>query len=273
MLRVLSTHQFLKQRLHPGLLDLAVRSGAEAVEIFAARQHFDYTSREHRIELASWFASNPLQAFSMHAPLFPDQEMGRSGAPAVNFLHPEKARRIDAMDEVKRALECAEQIHFSNLVLHLGERDDGWSLRTIEYANAALEHLGAFARPLGVRLLVENLISEPTTPSHLITILDMGHLDRVGVCLDLGHAHLTVGIAEAIATLGRHIASVHVHDNHGIKDEHLWPGDGSIDWPLTVEALKTLPTAPATVLEISQNLPDTPVQISARIGEGFALFD
>ena len=59
----------------------------------------------------------------------------------------------------------------------------------------------------------------------------MGHLDNVGVCLDLGHAHITVGTAAAIATLGRRIASVHVHDNHGVKDEHLWPGDGTIDWP------------------------------------------
>jgi len=41
MLRVLSTHLFLTQRLHPGLLELAERSGAQGVEIFAARQHFD----------------------------------------------------------------------------------------------------------------------------------------------------------------------------------------------------------------------------------------
>ena len=40
-LRVLSTHLFLNHRLHPGLLEFATRSGAEAVEIFAARQHFD----------------------------------------------------------------------------------------------------------------------------------------------------------------------------------------------------------------------------------------
>jgi sugar phosphate isomerase/epimerase len=273
MLRVLSTHLFLKQRLHPGLLELAARSGAQAVEIFAARQHFDYTSREHRAELANWFRSNSLEPFSMHAPLFPDREMGRAGAPAVNVLHPEKARRIDAMDEIKRALESAEQIPFRNLILHLGERDDGWSLRSIEYAIAALEHLGAFAHPLGVRLLVENLNSEPTTPEHLNIILEMGHLNQVGVCLDLGHAHLTVGVAEAIATLGSRIASVHVHDNHGLKDEHLWPGEGSIDWPATVEALKALPTPPATVLEISQNVPETPAQIPARVGEGFARFD
>ena len=77
-----SAHILLKHRLHPGLLGLAERSGAQGVEIFAARQHFDYTSREHVAELAEWFRSNALQPFSMHAPLYPDREMGspaRSG--------------------------------------------------------------------------------------------------------------------------------------------------------------------------------------------------
>jgi len=156
---------FLHQRLHPGLLELAAQSGAQAVELFAARQHFDYTSREHVAELAAFFRSNPLTVWSMHAPLYPDREMGRSGAPAVNLLHVEKARRIAAMDEIKRALETAEQIPFRNLVVHLGERHDEWSPRSVEHALTALEHLGAFAHPLGVRPLVENLLSEPTTPS------------------------------------------------------------------------------------------------------------
>ena len=273
MLRVLSTHLFLNHRLHPGLLDLAARSGAQAVEIFAARQHFDYTSRETVVELAEWFRSNPVEPFSLHAPLYPDREMGRAGAPAVNVIHPEKSRRIDAMDEIKRALESAEHIPFRNIVIHLGERDDSWSPRTIELALTALEHLGAFARPLGVRLLVENLLSEATTPEHLVIILEMGHLSNVGVCLDLGHAHITVGTAEAISTLGKRIASVHLHDNHAMKDEHLWPGDGTIDWPGAVEALKTLATPPAAVLEIGSSLPDAPAEVPGRIEKSFALFD
>jgi sugar phosphate isomerase/epimerase len=272
MLRVLSTHLFLNQRLHPGLLEHAETAGAQAVEIFAARQHFDYTSREHVTELANWFRSNTLQPFSMHAPLYPDREMGRSGAPGVNVLHPEKSRRIDAMDEVKRALETAEHIPLQNLIVHLGERDDAWSPRSIEYAITALEHLGAFARPLGVRLLVENLLSEPTTPVHLAIILEMGHLNNIGVCLDLGHAHVTVGVAEAIGTLGARIASVHVHDNHGLKDEHLWPGDGTIDWTAAADALGKLEAPPAIVLEISQNLGETPLTIPAKIEQAFKRF-
>ncbi len=272
-LRVLSTHLFLNQRLHPALLELAARSGAEAVEIFAARQHFDYGSREQVAELAGWFRSNPLTAWSMHAPLYPDREMGRGGSPSVNLLHPEKGRRIAAMDEIKRALETAEQIPFRNLVVHLGERDDEWSPRAMEYALTALEHLGAFARPLGVRPQVENLTSEPTTPAHLLEILETGHLDGIGACLDVGHAHLTVGVAEAIATLGARIAQVHTHDNQGLKDEHLFPGDGTIDWAATAAELNALAAPPAMVLELSYNLPEEPDALTKRIRQAFELLD
>ena len=135
MLRVLSTHLFLNQRLHPGLLELAARSGAQAVEIFAARQHFDYASREHIAELAVLV---PLQSAAaiLHARA-PSSPIARWAAPALppsTFCTLRKSRRIDAMDEIKRALEAAELIPFTNLIVHLGERDDGWSQRTIEYA-------------------------------------------------------------------------------------------------------------------------------------------
>lgn len=269
MLRTLSTHIFLNQRLHPGLLEQASRAGAEAIEIFAARQHFDYTSREHVRELCDWFRSNPVKPSSMHAPLFPDHEMGRAGAPAVNVIHPDKARRIDAMDEIKRALEAAEQIPFKHLIVHLGEREDGWSQRTIDYSLTALEHLGAFARALGVKLLVENLTNAATTPEHLMTILDLGHLDNVGVCLDLGHANMTVGIPEAIGVLSGRIESLHVHDNHGMKDEHLWPGEGSIDWATTAKLLHELPHPPAAVLEIATLPGEAPIDLRDKTQSAF----
>jgi len=272
-LRVLSTHLWMNQRLHSGLLEMAAQSGAQAVELFAARQHFDYTSREQVAELAGWFRSNPVTPWSMHAPLYPDREMGRGGSPMLNLLHPEKSRRIGAMDEIKRALEAAESIPFRNLVVHLGEQYDEWSPRTLEYALTALEHLGAFARPLGVRPLVENLTGAPTTPEHLMETLTEGHLDSIGVCLDLGHAHLTVGVAEAISTVAGRIVQVHTHDNHGLKDEHLFPGDGSIDWPTTAAALNALASQPAVVLEVSSKLGIAAIQLPERIRAAFELLD
>src|ERR1700740_1995547 len=162
MRKVISTHVFLRNRLHPGLLDTIHKSGAQGIELFAARQHFDYNNRSEIRDLADWFRSNTLEAFSMHSPLYPDHEMGRAGAPYVNVIHPDKSRRINAMDEIKRALEVAEQIPFRFLVVHLGERDDTWSPRALEYSITALEHLRAFANPLGVKLLVENIPNDVT---------------------------------------------------------------------------------------------------------------
>ncbi len=167
MLRALSTHVFLRQRLHPGLLDTLARGGAQAIEVFAARQHFDYTSRQHIKEIADWFQSSEVKPHSLHAPIYADSDMGRGGMPAINVVHHEKSRRIDGMDEVKRALEAAEILPYQFLVLHIGDRDSEWDERALENALTAIEHLKAFGGPLGVKLLLENIQNDVTTPANL----------------------------------------------------------------------------------------------------------
>jgi sugar phosphate isomerase/epimerase len=270
MLRAMSTHVFLRQRLHPGLLDALARGGAQGIELFAARQHFDYTSRQHVRELAGWFAGNVAEAHSMHAPIFPDAEMGRGGAPPVNVVHVEKSRRIEGMDEVKRAIEVAELLPFRFLVLHLGERSDAWNEAALEHALTAIEHLQAFARPLGVTLLLENIQNEVTQPEHLAEIIRIGHFGQVGVCLDAGHAHIMGGVAAAVETLKPLIASTHLHDNLGDRDTHLWPGEGSVDWQAAMAGLKDAPKGPAALLEIQHEAGETPERVSEKTAAAFA---
>lgn len=273
MLKAISSHVFLQQRLHPGILDAFARGGAQGVELFAARQHFDYTSRPHIRELADWFRSSTVEPFSMHAPMFPDLEMGRGGAPAVNVIHPEKSRRIDAMDEIKRAIEVAEQIPFRFLILHLGEREDTWSPRSLEHSITALEHLRAFANPLGVKILVENLQGDVTRPAHLVEILTAGHFQDIGVCLDVGHAHLGDGVSAAFGELRGYIRSSHLHDNKADKDAHLWPGDGTIAWEETLAELKAAPQTPAGVLEIHYLLGETLDSVAEKARRAFEKID
>lgn len=273
MLKAISSHVFLEHRLHPGLLEIFERAGAQGVELFAARQHFDYTSRAHVHELAEWFGGSSTEAFSMHAPLFSDVEMGRSGAPAVNVIHPEKSRRIDAMDEVKRALEAAEQIRFRFLILHLGEREDTWGPRALEHSITALEHLRAFASPLGVKILVENLQGEVAKPAHLTEILHAGHFQDIGVCFDTGHAHLGDGVASSLSEVSAHVRSSHLHDNRGDKDTHLWPGDGTIDWDEALGGLKAAPQTPAGVLEIHYLLGESVEMVGEKAKRMFEKMD
>ena len=67
------------------------------------------------------------------------------------------------------------------------------------------------------------------------------------------------------------IVQVHAHDNHGMKDEHLFPGDGAIDWLATAAALNALAAPPAIVLELSSKLADKPSELPERIRRAFEL--
>ena len=251
MQKAVSTYLFVKERLHPGILDGMVRSGVEAIEIFAARQHLDYANRKaHVKEIAEWFRGSGIPLNSVHSPLFADYEWGRTGASPVNVASTDRAGRIEAMDEVKRALEIAEQIPFRFLIQHLGTSNESFSDKKFEAAMTSIEHLRAFAKPLGVRILLENIPNELSTPDKLLEMIQSAHFDDVGVCFDFGHAHIMSSVGEAFEVLRTHIRSTHVHDNAKDKDSHLWPGKGTIDWKQAMELLRSAPERPPLLLEL-----------------------
>lgn len=267
MLKAVSTHVYVKERLHPGLLDGLARAGAQSIEIFAARQHLDYANRKQHVrEIADWFRSSGIPLNSVHSPMFGDYEFGRTGAPPVNVASTDRAGRIEAMDEVKRALEIAEQIPFRFLVQHLGTPNESFDDRKFEAALTSVEHLRAFAKPLGVRILLENIPNELSTPDKLVDFINTAHFEDVGVCFDFGHAHIMSSVPEAFEIVKPHVQSTHVHDNEKIKDSHLWPGEGSINWKEAMELLRSAPNTPPLLLEIEH---DDKVNPLDKIGPTF----
>jgi sugar phosphate isomerase/epimerase len=267
MLRAVSTYLFVKERLHPGILDGLARSGVQAVEIFAARQHLDYANRKaHVKEIAEWFRGSGVPLNSVHSPLYADYEWGRAGAPPVNVASIDRATRVEAMDEIKRALEIAEQIPFRFLVQHLGAPNESFSDKKFEAAMTSIEHLRAFAKPLGVRILLENIPNELSTPDRLVEMIRGAHFDDVGVCFDFGHAHMEGSVRAGFEIVRSHICSTHVHDNDKVKDLHLWPGQGTIDWKEAMELLRSAPQTPALLLEVAEDEKVNPLE---KLGETF----
>jgi len=267
MLKAVSTYLYVKERLHPGILDGLVRSGVQALEIFAARQHLDYANRKaHVKEIAEWFHGSGIPLNSVHAPLYADYEWGRAGAPPVNIASTDRAGRVEAMDEIKRALEIAEQIPFRFLVQHIGVGNEVFDEKKFEAAMTSIEHLRAFAKPLGVRILLENIPNELSTPDRLVEMIRGAHFDDVGVCFDFGHAHIMSSVREAFEILRALICSTHVHDNRKDKDLHLWPGDGTIDWKEAMELLRSAPQTPPLLLELESDEKVNPLE---KLGAAF----
>src|SRR5438105_7689169 len=249
MQKAASTYVFVRQRLHPGMLDGLARAGAEAIEIFGARGHFDYQNRAHVKEIADWFKSSGVKFHSMHSPMFYEQEWGGAMTP-INVVETDRKRQIEAMDEVKRALEVAETVPFRFLVQHLGNSEESFDPRKFDAAMTSVEHLRAFAKPLGVHLLLENIPNEITTPERLNELVNAAHFDDVGFCFDTGHAHITGTVRQAFDVMQPRIRSTHVHDNDRMRDSHLGIGDGNTDWTECAALLRSAPHVPPLVLEL-----------------------
>lgn len=237
----LSTHLFVSERLTPHILDKILGAGFRTLEIFAARQHFDYHDPNHVRDVAQWLRDHEVSLHSLHAPLFSDFDWGRSGVLPISITHLEKRGRINSMDEIKRALDLADQAPFRFLILHLGLPDEEYDVRKLDAALTCIEHLKIFVKGRDVQILLENIPNELSTPERLVQFIHYSRLEDLKICFDTGHAHMTCGVPAAFETLKERIVSTHVHDNHREKDEHLLPFEGGIDWEQAVRAFRSAP--------------------------------
>lgn len=279
MQRILSTYLFVSRRLTTELLGQIAEAGFEAVEIFATRSHFDYTTKQEVQSMASALSQHGLALASLHAPTSRDLSATREGGTPLSICEVERVRRIEAMDEFKRVIDVAEDLPYSRLILHMGGSRETADPRKRDAAFSSLEHLVLHAHHAGVTLAVENTTSEMGDPVYLRAFVDETRLTGLRFNFDVGHAFLADGpeserIEKAFTPLGELVISAHIHDNHGEKDEHLPPYDGSIDWESAVKALKSAPepNLPLT-LELKEHTgPDAP-SASAQLASASASLD
>lgn len=242
MTPALSTHLFVQHRLTTVTLDKIHAAGFPKVEIFCARQHLDYRNAAQIDELRHWFRDSPLKLHSLHMPMYADDVWGRTGPNAVvNIAETEKIKRIASVDEIKRALEVAEQIPCAFAIQHIGVGGEEYDDRKLEAAFSSLEELNLFARQRGVEVLLENIPNKLSSAERLNYFLGITHLDN-GYCFDTGHAHIHTGVEHEFNLMKERIRSTHIHDNDGEHDVHLFPflaSGGTIDWKRTMTHLRS----------------------------------
>jgi len=252
--RVLSTHVICNHRLTTAWLNRLDTAHIPAVEIFCAPQHLDYRNKQQIAELGHWFRDSPLKLHSLHAPMYTDEIWGRSGPHAhINITDLKKADRMQWVGEIKRAIEIAETIPFQFLVQHLGVGGQEFSLHAIDAAFTSLEELIVFARQRGVEILLENTPNELSTAERLELFNTETHL-HMNYVFDTGHAHIGNGIEHEFGIMKPRIRSLHVHDNDGRSDQHLFPMSegGTIDWPATMDLLRSCPGQYPLLLELRE---------------------
>ena len=265
MQRLLSTYLFVSRKLTPELLGQISDAKFQGVEIFCARSHFEYAAKAEVQAMAGALEAHRLRLVSLHGPTSRDLSATRESGTPLSICEVERVRRIEAMDELKRVIDVADDLPYARLILHMGGSRETADLRKRDAAFSTLEHLVLHAHHAGVTICVENTTSEMGEPAYLRAFVDETRLTGLRFNFDIGHAHLADGpegerIEKSFAPLRELVSSVHLHDNHGEKDEHLLPYDGSIEWPAAIKLLKSAPqTSLPIVLELKEKTgPDAP---------------
>ncbi|MGZ4907204.1 MAG: sugar phosphate isomerase/epimerase family protein [Halobacteriota archaeon] len=107
--------------------------------------------------------------------------------------------------------------------------------KAVSKNNEALIAIAQSAAEHGVRATVENMANVDGFLGRLPEEIEAMTKNSVGFTFDIGHANTTHSIESFLKMPADH---VHLHDNHGVMDEHLTLGEGNIDWNRILNALR-----------------------------------
>ncbi|MCQ2387164.1 MAG: sugar phosphate isomerase/epimerase [Clostridia bacterium] len=127
------------------------------------------------------------------------------------------------------------------------DKDECYKIN-LDFFNEVLK----IAKSNGITLCIENLpfkthLSKVETVKQFISEFND---DNFKACLDTGHANCQkLEIDKAVKILGSDLKALHIHDNMGDTDSHLFIGDGNINWDKFALALKEIGYSGAYNLE------------------------
>ena len=106
-----------------------------------------------------------------------------------------------------------------------------------------LRYFGIKAKEYNIKLAIENIFQGRfySKIDELIKLVNDINLENVGFCLDVGHANVdNVDIPNTIKDMGNKLFEIHLHDNDGLKDQHLPIGFGNLNWLSIIKSLHAI---------------------------------
>jgi sugar phosphate isomerase/epimerase len=171
----------------------------------------------------------------------------------LNIIHPYESIRKTTLEECVRIFDMAAELEIGHITIHPDfQRFRREQKEVIELTVQSLTELSAQARERGLTLCLENFEEDYFSIENLRLI--MAQVDGLRFTLDVGHAFMKVKktdtILKMIGELSPYLLHVHLHDNHGFRDEHLPLGVGTIEVPKIVAGLKQAGYDKTITLEI-----------------------
>lgn len=247
----LSTHLLVYEELGHEALEALGACGYPKLELWLAEPHVPWRNAAALSDFRARLEDYGLSAPSVHLPFYPSVPELLEQNARWSLIDGAKNARKEAIKATSDGLHAAAALGASCGVLHLGWQGDAWNEFSDGWAREAVAELVPVAKEAGVKLLLENIISSGTRVSKLVELLDEVDPQRqVGLCVDLGHAHVEGSVAEELRLALPRLDHLHVHDNDGQTDAHLAPGAGTIPWQEVLGVLEAAEFSGYAALEL-----------------------
>jgi len=191
----------------------------------------------HVDELFNALGNRGLKACSLHAPFT-----------GLNVSSLDEKMRKCSVQQILSAMETAERLGCGHIIVHPGSgkyEQRGHYDKAKSLLAKSTEELVKGAEEKGLTLALENMLASRdgfrvgTRAAELKEVIESLPAGNLGICLDTGHAHYNgLEAWKETKEAGGLLIDLHVNDNDGSKDEHRVPGEGTLNWPPFIKALK-----------------------------------
>lgn len=219
-------------------------AGVTAVELGTPPRHFDPWRHDQVVALGDRLRQLAIEPVAIHAPF----------GGLLDLTDPNPHHRHAAIGAILSAASALHEVGGSRVVVHVSDAPRQGQNVGERLANGtdALRVLARACRQMQMMLVVE------TPLPHLIG----GHPDEfaavvgpldpsVGVCLDTSHTTLGRHWDRFVQLTADRLVHVHANDHRGEFDDHLPPGDGTIDWGHVRDTLAAIGYQGWIVLELA----------------------
>ncbi len=189
-----------------------------------------------------------------------------------NFCEENKTLREAIFSEVRNCFAYTKKLGGSHVVIHCGRKDTGIHVPPFYfYGNGATEEdkfnrrlklsvdmmkrACALAKEYGFTIFTENLMGAQLIQDNrqLNRYLELVGYDNLKIVFDVGHSFVTKhDVVEEVHIAGKNLQHLHLHDNNGERDQHACIGEGKIDYPAFINALKEIDYPGIYMLELDQ---------------------
>lgn len=191
---------------------------------------------------------------------------------------PFEGDRKRMLERVGRTLEYAAEFGADTCALHAETfSNPTFPPRPISlwenYIVDGIERLLPLIEKLGICIALENIWGPLAMPDELVRIMKHFNSPYVGLCYDIGHAHVMSasgqkscgwlpgiwknygGIIQwtdsALDDMLPYIVTSHLHDNYSDTDSHDMPGKGNVNWEDEIPKLLSAPKIRTLQSEVS----------------------